>query len=145
MRCFLNLGEQEAAMTTELRITGVGGLEQLVIRLSPKIKEMIERAADNALRSVMLPRAEVNTFAQLMERELRENDHRGGWGEASPQQLMNMVWGDVQKLDSALERGDLVKAREQAADVANGCMMLLDVLGLLLPPAGKEGGDGNDQ
>lgn len=84
-----------------------------------------------------MPRPEALLFAQLMERELRENDGKGGWGACAPQQLLRMVWGDVNKLDSALERGDLAKVQEQAADVANGCMMLLDVLGLLLPPAAE--------
>lgn len=99
-------------------------------------------------------RPEVLAFAQLMERVLQENDHKGGWKECKPDWLVGRIRGE------AMELRDLVRdhrigtagsthrldyrpsyssptirqeiARE-ATDVANFCMMIADVCGCLDP------------
>jgi NTP pyrophosphatase (non-canonical NTP hydrolase) len=86
----------------------------------------------------MVMRPEVRAFANLMERELRNNDHKGGWKNDSAEDLMKRV------LEEALELSEEVKINfgrtpeqraydigEEAADVANMAMMVADVCGAL--------------
>jgi NTP pyrophosphatase (non-canonical NTP hydrolase) len=86
-------------------------------------------------------RESVRLFAEAMETKLRENDHKGHWGDCDPRWLLA-------RLDE--ERGELidtvfVRLRQQkdgldwpesaesilreAADVANFAMMVADVCG----------------
>lgn len=79
------------------------------------------------------PRAEVQRFAQLMEAELIDHDASrcGSWRDVDAMALAIAGNNDLNKLLLALIRGDRAKAREQAADTANMCMMVADTLGAL--------------
>lgn len=84
-------------------------------------------------------RPEVVAFASLMERELRENDWKGGWKHCNFASLMSHVWEEARELQEALLSypRDTQKYREriasEGADIANMVMMVLDVRGALSP------------
>lgn len=72
-------------------------------------------------------RAEVAEFAQLMERELRANEHKGGWKTCSAMSLHCHLQEEVVELLQAVLHGDPDQITEEAADVANMAMMIADV------------------
>jgi len=54
-------------------------------------------------------RPEVAAFAQLMERALRDNDHKGGWQECSLPSLIRRLGEETAELDDEIEKaGDRV-------------------------------------
>ncbi len=94
------LGDAPAAATTE--VTGDWPL--------PSIRRVVLR------------------FAVEMERELRENDWKGGWDDEDPETLFESLEEEVDELDGAVDESvpgnDSVRA--EAVDVANYAMMLAD-------------------
>ncbi len=80
-------------------------------------------------------RPEVRWFAQEMERQLRANDHKGGWQEMSPFVLGRRLLEEYEELLSACLAAQRTPDRlpfhssvlEEAADVANFAMMIADV------------------
>ena len=87
-------------------------------------------------------RPEVLAFAHLMERELRNNDHKTGWKDASPVWLAGRTFDEAQELcdianDYEAERQSPIasdvrdEVAGEAADVANMAMMVADVCGCL--------------
>lgn len=97
---------------------------------------------ERASKASML-RQEVWLFAQAMEAKLRANDHKGGWKNERPRELMRRLREEVAELGDLVphmldECGaeELAKFRvrvmavlAEAADVANFSMMLADVAG----------------
>jgi len=99
--------------------------------------------------SLLELRPEVAAFAQLMERELRRNDHKGGWKDEPTGYLSRRCGGELQELRAAIQRRHrermtgfppvdaekraalTVEIGEEAADVANFAMMIADVCGAL--------------
>ncbi|KFC64011.1 hypothetical protein FG93_05521 [Bosea sp. LC85] len=89
-------------------------------------------------------RPEVLSFALLMERELRANDHKSGWKGDCPDTLAERVEEEAEELRRASidwmghvahsERPLSEAVAEEAADVANMAMMVADVCNAL-PPA----------
>lgn len=76
-------------------------------------------------RAVMVgQRDDVAWFANLMEKVLRENDHKGGWYGCQMSYLKRRLGQEVKELRKALdeERDDDVVL--EAADVANFAMMI---------------------
>lgn len=70
----------------------------------------------------------------LMVRELKANSHKGdrdGWLGMTAATAFNEITHHHDKLGEALSALDYPQISEYAADVANCCMMLLDVMGLL--------------
>lgn len=49
-------------------------------------------------------RPQVAAFAQLMERALRANDHKGGWARSMPTALMRRLQEEATELDQELDR-----------------------------------------
>jgi hypothetical protein len=76
-------------------------------------------------------RPEVVLFARMMERELKANDHKGGWKGCSPHVMFTDLLYHVAKLGNALVRGQGAAMAEHSADVANIAMMVADTAGLL--------------
>ncbi len=74
----------------------------------------------------VLLRPEVLAFALAMEKRLRENDHKGGWHEASDQYLLRRLYEEVIELQWALAEPQEDNVIREAADVANFSMMLAD-------------------
>lgn len=73
-------------------------------------------------------------FLALMVRELKANSHKGdrdGWLGMTAATAFNEITHHHDKLGEALSAMDYPQISEYAADVANCCMMLLDVMGLL--------------
>lgn len=82
-------------------------------------------------------RPEVVAFANLMERELRNNDHKGGWKDDAPGRLLERAEEEMRELHAALlsyprdTRKYRYELASEGADVANMVMMVLDVCGAL--------------
>lgn len=89
-------------------------------------------------------RPRVAAFAQAMERKLRDNDHKRGWVDDWPTDLMCRLQEEVDELQEVVERYEndtypaSVERKEEvlaeAADVANFAMMVADVCGVLDVP-----------
>lgn len=112
-----------------------------------------KKKQENKLRKVMrsiksfnLPvRKEVAAFALLMEEVLKANDHKGDWKEASMDELLYLVDGELTEVseaidpyEEALSAGEdttLVSKHlgKEAADIANYAMMIADNSGALKP------------
>lgn len=95
------------------------------------------------------PRLEVRRFAEVMEKELRENDHKGHWKDCTLGYLFKRLDEEVEELRSAVSEAHVNsfisddggvgvngvpydcmavrKIRSEAADVANFCMMIVDI------------------
>lgn len=74
---------------------------------------------------------EVAPFVGSMYRELGANAHKGdqaGWLLMSLRQAWQEISWHSAKLAVAIKGNDEPGIREFAADVANGCMMLVDIL-----------------
>lgn len=74
-------------------------------------------------------------FLALMRKELHANAGKGdrpGWLAMSRDQGMLEIYYHASKLQKAVRDGNGAGTREYAADVANMCMMLLDICGGLV-------------
>lgn len=72
-------------------------------------------------------RHEVEAFAQAMERQLRKNDHKGGWSGDSFSALgcrLMDEWGEVRATEE--RRRPPSEMLAECADVANFAMMIAD-------------------
>lgn len=76
-------------------------------------------------------RQEVKEFAQAMERELRNNAHKGGWENCTSEYLWLRVNSELGELADVLSHGNTDAQKKkylaEAADVANFLMMLCDI------------------
>lgn len=98
-------------------------------------------------------RPEVRNFADLMEAQLRANDHKPGWKNDPAMDLIPRLREEAVELEEATNRhakrigwGDhwlgedtSVRVGKEAADVANFAMMIADVCGALSLPAAPNG------
>lgn len=80
-------------------------------------------------------RDSVGSFAEEMERILRENDHKGGWGGCTNGYLLSRLIEEVAELSGWMygkgEPSDslsIIQAGKEAIDVANFAMMLRENL-----------------
>ena len=76
-------------------------------------------------------RPSVKVFAIEMEKQLRANDHKGGWGECTPTFLMTELNKNRERLRIAIMAGNLEQVVRRAANVANFAMMLAENEGRL--------------
>ena len=88
----------------------------------------------NLLQQLSECRPEVLKFAVLMEKVLKQNDHKGGWKEVSLDYLNRRLIEEVAEL--LHETASRVYPKEnamtkEAVDVANFCMFLVDNFGNL--------------
>ena len=74
----------------------------------------------------MNPREELQWFSQKMERELRENDHKGGWQGCSDWFLFQRLLEEAGELAAVLSGAREGNAISEAADIANFAMMIAD-------------------
>ena len=73
-------------------------------------------------------------FVAMMEKELYANARKGdrpGWLQMDRKTAILEVFYHMGKLHQAVHRGEAEAIKEYAADVANMCMMLVDVCGFL--------------
>ncbi|MCY1649110.1 3'-5' exoribonuclease [Caulobacter sp. SL161] len=83
-------------------------------------------------------RPEVVAFADLMEQQLRANDHKGGWKGDTSDALYQRLLEEAEELSQALAwrsalfgDADPDRIGREAADVANFAMMIADASGAL--------------
>jgi len=68
-------------------------------------------------------------FAQAMETELIENDHKTGWNQLSPQWIINRIRQETQELETAIKNDKPIREiQSECADIANFAFMLWDNL-----------------
>lgn len=108
--------------------------------------DIFEQTYEDALLSASAPvapaggygwRPEVAAFANLMEQQLRANDHKPGWKGDEPDALFRRLVEESSELEDAIYHtvdGEAFVGKE-AADVANFAMMIADVCGALTPSA----------
>ncbi len=70
-----------------------------------------------------LVREPVRWFAGEMERQLRHNDNKTGWGHLRKDRLLVYLAGEIGELALAASPEDII---HEAADVANFAMMIAD-------------------
>lgn len=93
-------------------------------RVQQQREELKAANAQRASADVKGLRPEVRAFAAAMEKQLRANDHKGGWQEEKVLWLLGRLREETDELSNALECRDCVLA--EAADVANFAMMIAD-------------------
>lgn len=71
-------------------------------------------------------REPIQWFAKQMERKLREHDDRGGWDDERLDWLFDRLIEEVEELRVEVNRSSELYIINEAADVANFCMMLAD-------------------
>lgn len=71
-------------------------------------------------------RTAILRFARLMERNLRRNDHKGGWETCSQGYLRRRLKDEVRELDRAFKKKDVGAIKYECADIANFAMMISD-------------------
>lgn len=77
-------------------------------------------------------RASVLWFAGEMEKTLRDNDGKGGWGQCGHRWLFERLRQEVDELESAMATADnQAEVIKEASDVANFAMMIADLAGPL--------------
>jgi hypothetical protein len=92
------------------------------------VTDAMVEGSDSHLRSLY---PEVEAFARRMRRELWMNRHKGdhaGWRLMTLRQAWGEISWHVGKLAGALKAENFGSVRELAADIANGAMMLDDIL-----------------
>ncbi len=105
----------------------------------------------------MKPRPEVVRFSKLMELQLQNNEHRGGWSHCDAVYFLEKITMNLQDLKFNLESKSFADAARDCADIGNFSMMLEQLVTILkhverdaTPPApapetekcGRCGGDG---
>ena len=71
-------------------------------------------------------RESVYHHAMAMEKELRENDHKGGWGDCSVEWLLIRLEQEYREFLDAVKEGEPGKVRSEGADISNFTMMITE-------------------
>ncbi len=93
-----------------------------------KIRDLFAEQPAQKYDDTLLP------FMELMRRELHANSHKGDrpeWLKMTASTALEEIAHHFNKLDEAVGARDNPQIREYAADIANICMMLLDICGEL--------------
>jgi len=61
-----------------------------------------------------------------MEKQLKKNDHKGGWDVMTHEWLLNRAFDEWLELRDAILSRDVKAIHEEAADLANFAMMISD-------------------
>ena len=69
-------------------------------------------------------RIEVASFSVLMEKVLKENDHKDHFSRFSIGWLLSRLKDEVKELEEAFDNCDACSVRKEAVDVANFAMMI---------------------
>lgn len=105
------------------------GARRVVLALIARVREL---EAMTTLRPCVM------SFARAMEAKLKENEHKGGWHDDLPDELMARLHEETEELENAIHPArnrDPRRVLREAADVANFAMMIADVCGGL--PGGE--------
>jgi hypothetical protein len=99
-------------------------------------------AAPIELRPVVL------WFAQQMELRLRENDHKGGWHEMDPSNLVMRAQDELSELEDAVDEHPMDDDDPENADANAACIReAADIANMVLMVADhfRDGGPSEDQ
>ncbi|GIQ61511.1 hypothetical protein PACILC2_00790 [Paenibacillus cisolokensis] len=101
------------------------------IRIRDIIQEALSATTEPTETQRESLRSEVQWFAEQMEENLRENDHKGGWENESIYWLFSRLKEESTELLRAVDlvrdlHDDPKKIISEAADVANFAMMIAD-------------------
>jgi len=69
-------------------------------------------------------RDEVVRFAEAMELVLAANDHKSGWGDLKPTEILVRLKMELKELEESLIDQDPEEAMHEAVDIANFAMFL---------------------
>lgn len=75
-------------------------------------------------------RPELEHFANLMEEKLKKNDYKGGWKDEPPTYLKLCIKNAFNEFLNEYQDGSVDSVIDECIDMANYCMMLVDVLSL---------------
>ena len=86
-------------------------------------------------------RQEVQDFAVLMEQKLRKNDHKNHWSKESFTYLFSRLDEEMTELNQAVAsaKTDYTRITDEAIDVANFLMMIVDNLKELRQQGAQKG------
>lgn len=84
------------------------------------IKYMVEPDDPRSVRTA------IKKFTVHMESKLRENDHKGGWGDCDTFDLFDLLLEEKNELEEAICTTDYKHIIDECADVANFAMMIAD-------------------
>jgi len=81
-------------------------------------------------------RNEVLGFSLMMEMALQRNDYKGGWQDMSTGEIMDRIYEEMRELNAARKAlykstdsaSEIEAVKKEAINVANFCMMMVDVL-----------------
>lgn len=97
-------------------------------------EECSEPCTAEELPSVQYP--EIGEFAERMRAEMISNAHKGdNWRNMTARQAWGEISWHLGKLTAALKAEDVPAIRELAADIANGAMMLDQIVSVYDAPA----------
>jgi thiamine monophosphate synthase len=113
---------EELDRLREESISAIAAIEQLTTLRSDALASV--RRLERELEYVRRP---VRAFAVLMEKRLRENDHKGGWSSSPVAWLITRFNDEVRELNDACDDYDLPAIIHEAIDSANFAMMIADV------------------
>jgi NTP pyrophosphatase (non-canonical NTP hydrolase) len=89
------------------------------------VKDRLEDQADHP-RVHADDDAAVDVFSADMKRKLAANVHKKHWSEVSSSYLFRRMLEEMFELHEAMEIGTAGNVIDEAADVANFCMMIAD-------------------
>ncbi|MDE1821251.1 MAG: hypothetical protein KGJ23_08735 [Euryarchaeota archaeon] len=80
-------------------------------------------------------RRHLRWFAEAMERKLSLNDHKGGWDDEEPREMLEASWNEMAEVSDALARWTEKPTYENAmavlaetADAANYLLFVADLV-----------------
>jgi uncharacterized coiled-coil protein SlyX len=117
------IAAQERVIST--KTAAVRALLDLRALWSPQESAELSKVPEADFGNIKL-RPEVRKFAELMELKLRDNDHKRGWDCESYSYLFARLREEVEELTTAFGGGTDDEVAEEAADVANYCLMIAD-------------------
>lgn len=139
--CAKILAVENLARVVESDRKSVISLTGMLAEERRKVEALSARSADSRTLSVPAEllaaekvRAPVLQFAVAMERELKANDHKGGWKDCGLKYLFRRIREEVDELQRAAYTPKSSGADticSEAADVGNFAMMIADVCAAL--------------
>lgn len=75
---------------------------------------------------IIKTRQAITNFSKIMEKKLKDNDHKEGWNTCNNQYLLSRMFEECFELQDAITSKNSNNICYEAADVANFAMMIAD-------------------